>query len=235
MALITFEHVTKEYNGRHAPVVALNDVSLVVESREFVSLMGPSGSGKSTLLGILGAMSAPTQGRVAVDEIDVYALGAERRADFRREYLGFVFQQLYLVPYLTAVENVMLPLAAAGVANGPQRELAMQALTQVDLADKGHRLPQDLSGGEQQRVAIARAIVNNPPIILADEPTGCLDSRNGHAIMDLFMGLCDAGLTIFMVTHDRAIAEVADRILSLSDGRLDEASVGAPSRAPLTA
>lgn len=239
MALITFADVGKDYHGRHAPVTALDRVNLTVSVREFVSLMGPSGSGKSTLLGILGAMSPPSRGRVTVDGIDVYALSPERRADFRREYLGFVFQQLFLVPYLTASENVMLPLAAAAVPNGQQRDLAAGALAQVGLADKGHRLPQDLSGGEQQRVAIARAIVNSPPIVLADEPTGCLDSRNGRAIMDLFLELRDAGHTIFMVTHDRAIADVADRIVSLSDGRLVEADppprIEPPELEPATA
>ena len=220
MSLISLQQVGKTYTGRHTPVTALDHVDLQVAEREFVSLMGPSGSGKSTLLGILGAMSPPSRGRVLVDEIDVYHLSAERRADFRREYLGFVFQQLYLVPYLTAVQNVMLPLAAAGMANAEQRVLADTALARVGLGDKGERLPQDLSGGEQQRVAIARAIVNRPPIVLADEPTGCLDSRNGQATMELFLELRASGLTIFMVTHDRTIASYADRIVALRDGRL---------------
>lgn len=223
MSLITLDRVRKDYNGRQAPVTALDDVSLAVAAREFVCLMGPSGSGKSTLLGILGAMTPPTGGRVLVDAIDVYALSTERRADFRREYLGFVFQQLYLVPYLTAAENVMLPLAASGVANTAQRELSERALAQVGLAGKGRRLPHELSGGEQQRVAIARAVVNEPPVLLADEPTGCLDSRTGRGIMELFLSLREAGHTIFMVSHDRDVASAADRILRLADGRLVEA------------
>ena len=227
MALIELHHIAKTYNSERATVTALTGIDVQVEEREFVSLMGPSGSGKSTLLGILGAMSPPSGGTVLVDGIDVYSLGHERRADFRREYLGFVFQQLYLVPYLTAIENVMLPLAAAGLPNGRQEEMSALALERVGLADKRRRLPNALSGGEQQRVAIARAIVNGPPVILADEPTGCLDTQNGRAIMELFLELRASGLTIFMVTHDVAIAAVADRILRLRDGRLEDTCLAA--------
>jgi putative ABC transport system ATP-binding protein len=235
MSLIRLDQIVKTYGTGASPVMALRGVDLAVEEQGFVALMGPSGSGKSTLLGILGAMSPPTTGRVVVDGIDVYSLHHERRADFRREYLGFVFQQLYLVPYLTAIENVCLPLAAAGLANARQHEMATGALERVGLADKADRLPQALSGGEQQRVAIARAVVNNPRIILADEPTGCLDSQNGQAIMALFGDLRASGLTIFMVTHDSTIASHADRIVHLRDGRLvgetDRAvpAAGAPS------
>lgn len=224
MALIELQQIDKVYNGHQSAVTALSGIDVAVHEREFVSLMGPSGSGKSTLLGILGAMNPPSAGKAVVDGIDVYALGHERRADFRR-VLGFVFQQLYLVPYLTAVENVMLPLAAAGLPNRRQRDMAAVALERVGLADKASRLPHALSGGEQQRVAIARAIVNNPPIVLADEPTGCLDSRNGRAIIELFLELRASGLTVFMVTHDQGIAESADRIVRLRDGRLDVENV----------
>ena len=220
MALVELSDIKKTYNGTSAPVHALRGVDLAFESRAFVALMGRSGSGKSTLLSILGAMNPPTDGRVVVDGIDVYGLGVERRADFRREYLGFVFQQLYLMPYLTATANVMLPLAAGGLADARQRELASDALERVGLADKMQRLPRDLSGGEQQRVAIARALVNQPPLVLADEPTGCLDSRTGREIMNLFLSLREMGLTIFMVTHDAAIARYADRLVTMEDGRL---------------
>ena len=220
MSLVEIDRVTRTYNGASAPVHALGGVDLAIDAGEFVALMGPSGSGKSTLLATLGAMSPPTSGRVRVDEIDVYTLDAERLADFRREYLGFVFQQLYLVPYLTAAENVMLPLAASGMKDGEQVGLASDALARVGLGDKTMRLPRDLSGGEQQRVAIARAIVNAPPLVLADEPTGCLDSETGAGIMALFERLRADGLTIFMVTHDAAIAAHADRIVRLKDGRL---------------
>jgi putative ABC transport system ATP-binding protein len=229
MALVSLAAVRKTYNGGACPTPALRGIDLSVDEREFVALMGPSGCGKSTLLGILGAMSPPTSGRVVIDDIDVYDLGVERRADFRREYLGFVFQRLFLMPYLTALQNVMLPLAAAGVANTEQRTLAEESLARVGLDGKRDRLPRDLSGGEQQRVAIARAIVNRPPLVLADEPTGCLDSGTGHSIMELFLRLREGGLTIFMVTHDSAVARCADRTITMKDGLLEEGS--APGRA----
>ncbi len=220
MPLVELLDVKKTYNGASAPVQALRGIDLAFDSQAFVALMGRSGSGKSTLLSILGAMNPPSEGRVVVDGIDVYSLGVERRADFRREYLGFVFQQLFLMPYLTAMANVMLPLAAGGLGETQQRELAGDALERVGLGDKMRRLPRDLSGGEQQRVAIARALVNQPPLVLADEPTGCLDSRTGREIMDVFSNLRDGGLTIFMVTHDAAIATYADRVVRMEDGRL---------------
>jgi putative ABC transport system ATP-binding protein len=234
MALVELVNLEKIYNSTSAPVTALRGLSLSLEEREFVALMGPSGSGKSTLLTIVGAMNPPTAGKVLIDEIDVYGLSVERRADFRREYLGFVFQQLYLVPYLTAAQNVMLPLAAAGVANSKQRAMAAEALDRVGLGDKLARLPQDLSGGEQQRVAIARAIVNRPPLVLADEPTGCLDSHTGRSVMELFLSLRDSGLTIFMVTHDATIAGYADRIVAMKDGARAEPPAVVP-RAVATA
>lgn len=231
MSLVHLESVTKVYSPAAAAVTALADASLAIDEREFVALMGPSGSGKSTLLSILGAMNPPTTGRVLIDTLDIYALSVERLADFRREYLGFVFQQLFLVPYLTARENVMLPLAAARIPNGRQRDMASQAMTRVGLADKGARLPRELSGGEQQRVAIARAIVNAPPLLLADEPTGCLDSRTGAEVIDLFETLRAGGLTVFMVTHDAAVASRADRIVNVKDGRLIAAPCAEPARA----
>ena len=220
MALVELHNISKTYNHNTAAVHALVDASLQLNEQEFVALMGPSGSGKSTILSILGAMNPPTNGRVVVDGLEIYRLSIERLADFRREYLGFVFQQLFLVPYLTAVENVMLPLAATRMPNRRQREMAIDALSRVGLADKAARLPRDLSGGEQQRVAIARAIVNAPPLLLADEPTGCLDSRTGCEIVDVFHELRQDGLTVFLVTHDSAIAGRADRIVHVQDGRV---------------
>ena len=232
MPLVELHNVSKTYNHAAAPVHALAEASLEIVEREFVALMGPSGSGKSTILSILGAMNPPTSGRVVVDGLDIYGLSIERLADFRREYLGFVFQQLFLVPYLTAAENVMLPLAAARMPNRRQMEMASDALGRVGLADKMTRLPCDLSGGEQQRVAIARAIVNAPPLLLADEPTGCLDSRTGREIVDLFQRLRDDGLTVFLVTHDSAVAARADRIVHVQDGRVVH---GVPDAVSLTA
>jgi putative ABC transport system ATP-binding protein len=232
MPLVELHNVSKTYNQAAAPVHALAEASLEIVEREFVALMGPSGSGKSTILSILGAMNPPTSGRVVVDGLDIYGLSIERLADFRREYLGFVFQQLFLVPYLTAAENVMLPLAAARMPNRRQLEMASDALGRVGLADKMTRLPCDLSGGEQQRVAIARAIVNAPPLLLADEPTGCLDSRTGREIVDVFQRLRDDGLTVFLVTHDSAVAASADRIVHVQDGRVLD---GMPDAVLLTA
>lgn len=232
MPLVELHNVSKTYNHAAAPVRALAEASLEIVEREFVALMGPSGSGKSTILSILGAMNPPTSGRVVVDGLDIYGLSIERLADFRREYLGFVFQQLFLVPYLTAAENVMLPLAAARMPNRRQLEMASDALGRVGLADKMTRLPRDLSGGEQQRVAIARAIVNAPPLLLADEPTGCLDSRTGREIVDLFQRLRDDGLTVFLVTHDSAVAARADRVVHVQDGRVVD---GVPDAISLTA
>lgn len=226
MPLVELTGVTKIYNGAAAPVHALGGVDLVIDEGEFVALMGPSGSGKSTLLGVLGAMNPPTAGSVQVDDLDVYRLGPERLADFRREYLGFVFQSLFLLPYLTAIENVMLPLAAARMTDVRQRQMAGDALERVGLGQKLARLPRDLSGGEQQRVAIARAVVNNPPLLLADEPTGCLDSTTGRSVMELFQGLQKDGLTVFMVTHDEAIASFADRVVTLRDGRIVSSELG---------
>jgi putative ABC transport system ATP-binding protein len=220
MPLVELQGVEKAYQEGCSSVPALRGVDLTLDEGSFVALMGRSGSGKSTLLGILGAMSPPTRGRVIVDGIDVYALGPERRADFRREYLGFVFQHLHLMPYLSAAGNVMLPLAATRTAERRQHELAVAALADVGLADKANRLPRDLSGGEQQRVAIARALVNRPPLILADEPTGCLDSETGRGIIDLFADLSARGLTVFMVTHDAASAARAGRVLNIQDGVL---------------
>jgi putative ABC transport system ATP-binding protein len=220
MALVQLTGIEKVYSAGSTSVPALRGVDLAIEEGSFVALMGRSGSGKSTLLSILGAMSPPTRGQVLVDDIDVYSLAQERRADFRREYLGFVFQQLYLMPYLTAAANVMLPLAATRVPQGQHRDLALAALREVGLGDKADRLPCDLSGGEQQRVAIARALVNRPPIVLADEPTGCLDTQTGRGIIDLFIGLKRSGLTVFMVTHDPISAERADRMLHIEDGVL---------------
>jgi putative ABC transport system ATP-binding protein len=216
--LVELTAIEKTYATGSCAVHALRGVDLEIAEGEFVALMGRSGSGKSTLLSIMGAMTPPTAGRVVVDGIDVYSLDAERRADFRREYLGFVFQQLFLMPYLTALGNVMLPLAATRLPEARQRDLARAALHRVGLGDKTTRLPRDLSGGEQQRVAIARAIVNNPPLVLADEPTGCLDSQTGREIMDVFLALQRDGLTMFMVTHDGASAACADRVVTVRDG-----------------
>ena len=222
MSFVRTEHVSKVYGGERGAsgVQVLSDVSVEVEEGEFVSLMGPSGSGKSTLLTVVAAMNQPSEGRVSVDGIDVYGLSDERRADFRREYLGFVFQQHHLLPYLNAVENVMLPLATTPLSSKGKRDRAGEMLERVGLGDKGLRLPNQLSGGEQGRLAIARAIVNQPPLIMADEPTGALDSRTGQEIMEVFLSLNAQGQTVFLVTHNPENARLADRTIHIRDGRV---------------
>lgn len=220
MGFIVAEQLRKEYNGGAEKVAALNDLAVEIEPGEFVAVMGPSGSGKSTLLSVLGGLSHPTTGKVMVDEIDIYSLPTERLADFRREYLGFVFQSFQLVPYLTVVENVMLPLAVTQHSNAEQKEMASTILDKVGLWKKARRLPDELSGGEQERVAIARALVNQPPIILADEPTGNLDTETGEEIMRIFLALNENGQTILMVTHNRENLRFANRVIELKDGKL---------------
>jgi putative ABC transport system ATP-binding protein len=220
MTQIAAENLTKSFGSGDAAVRAVSEISFQIAPGEFVGVMGESGAGKSTLLGMLGAMNAPSSGRLTVDGIDVYGLKADQRADFRREYLGFVFQSFHLVPYLTVIENVMLPLAVVRCHRRRKREMAQQALSQVGLSDKASRLPGEISGGEKERAAVARAIVNDPPVLLADEPTGNLDSKNSREIMQMFRRLNSAGMTIIMVTHSPECAGYARRILQLTDGRL---------------
>lgn len=218
--MIHFKDVSKIYNGRGLPVHALRDVNLHLAEGEFVAIMGPSGSGKSTLLTVLGAMNPPSRGQVVIDDIDVYALPPERQADFRHEYVGFVFQQLQLLPYLTALENVLLALAISSANKTDKRDRARQALARVGLLDKQDRLPYQLSGGEQGRVAVARAIVNRPPLLLADEPTGNLDQATGNQVLALLRELNNAGQTVIMVTHDALAAGYAGRTVEILDGQI---------------
>jgi len=222
MGLIEFKAVSKYYESAGERVAALKDLNLNIEAGEFIAVMGPSGSGKSTLLNILGGLSHPSVGEIRVDGIDIYRLKGEKLADYRREYIGFVFQSFHLIPYLTILENVMLPLAIIPCRNGDRREMAVQVLEKVRLAEKSRRLPNQLSGGEQERVAIARALVNNPPIILADEPTGNLDSATGKEIMGLLSELNSEGQTVIMVTHNPENARFAHRIVQLKDGEVQE-------------
>ena len=226
MSFIVVQNVGKTYqeNGATTPVQVLSAVDFDMREGEFVCLMGPSGSGKSTLLTIVGAMNHPSSGKVHVDGIDVYALKDERRADFRREYLGFVFQQHHLLPFLNAAENVMLPLATLRISSKEKRARALAVLETVGLGGKANRLPNQLSGGEQGRLAIARAIVNEPPLVLADEPTGTLDTKTGGEIMEVFLKLSNQGQTIFMVTHNPDNAALADRTLHIRDGLIERES-----------
>jgi putative ABC transport system ATP-binding protein len=220
MSYIVADQLIKKYGQGEAAVAALSGVSFEIAAGEFIGVMGASGSGKSTLLSILGAMNSPTGGSLQVDGIDVYGLGQEQRSDFRREFLGFVFQAGHLLPYLTVLENVMLPLTIVKADKGRKQMMAKEALRQVGLENKMHRLPGQVSGGEAERVAIARAIVNEPPVLLADEPTGNLDSRTSREIMELLQGLNEGGMTIVMVTHSALCAQYAQRMLQVSDGRL---------------
>lgn len=237
MSFIEIDNLSKTYgNGNPATVVrVLTEIRTAIREAEFVALMGPSGSGKSTLLTVVGAMNRPSSGKVLVDGIDVYALSDERRADFRREYLGFVFQQHHLLPYLDTIENVMLPLATCKMPGSEKRERALVALDKVGLTDKASRLPNQLSGGEQGRVAIARAIVNEPPVLLADEPTGTLDTRTGTDIMQVFLTLNRQGQTVFMVTHNPENAALAHRTIHIRDGRLVSDEPFACCAAPVNA
>jgi len=229
MPFISIENISKVYeaSGDSASVSVLADINAEIREGEFVCLMGPSGSGKSTLLTIVGAMNHPTTGRVMVDEIDVYDLSDERRADFRREYLGFVFQQHHLMPYLTALENSMLPLATTHKSSKEKRERARSVLDKVGLSDKASRMPNQLSGGEQGRLAIARAIINDPPLILADEPTGSLDTKTGREVMEVFLKLNSQGQTVFMVTHNPENSALAHKIINIVDGRIADLSTRA--------
>jgi len=222
MSLIEIKKLNKTYESGEECVMALLDVDLNIERGEFISVMGPSGSGKSTLLTILGGLNHPTKGDVVVDEIPIYKLPLEKLADFRREYLGFIFQSFQLIPYLTVIENVMLPLSITERSNREQVKMAEEILERIGLRGKESRLPDQLSGGEQERVAIARALVNSPPILMADEPTGNLDSKTGKEIMDLFKTLNEEGQTIVMVTHNPENMAFSTRTISLKDGRVEE-------------
>ena len=220
MSYIVADNLIKKYGEGETAVSAVDGISFKIKESEFVGIMGESGAGKSTILGMLGAMNAPTFGRLVVDGIDIYELSQEQRADFRREFLGFVFQSFHLMPYLTVMENIMLPLAVVKGGKKKKREMAKEAMNQVGLLEKAHRLPSQISGGEKERVAIARSIVNEPPVLLADEPTGNLDTKTTRGIMELFGRLNEAGMTIVMVTHSPDCAGYAQRIIKVSDGKL---------------
>lgn len=217
------ESLVKVYQKHKAavPVEALAGVDFAVPRGQYVAIMGQSGSGKSTLMNVLGCLDQPTQGRYLLEGGDVASLDDESLSRMRGKHIGFVFQAFNLIPQLTVLGNVETPLFYQGIAPKRRRELAMQAVKRVELADRADHTPPQLSGGQMQRVAIARALVNSPSLLLADEPTGNLDSKTGAAILELFDELHQQGLTIIMVTHDPLVARRCQRIVTLRDGRID--------------
>jgi putative ABC transport system ATP-binding protein len=206
--------------GTQAEVVALRGVDLAIERGDLVAIMGPSGSGKSTLMNLIGCLDTPSSGRYACDGVDVSTLGAEQLAQLRREKIGFVFQGFNLLPRMSALDNVAMPLGYARVPHAERQRIAHETLVAVGLGDRASHRPSELSGGQQQRVAIARALINKPPILLADEPTGALDSRTGEEILALFKRLRDDHHTVVIITHDAEVAAHADRIFVMRDGEL---------------
>lgn len=219
-AIIRLENVVMEYSGNGTRVAALNGVSLVIGPGEYVAVTGDSGAGKSTLLTLLGGLQLPTSGRLVLGGVDLSSFTADGLADFRRKTIGFVFQSYHLLPYLTARENVMVPMVPMNLDAREKAERADFLLDSVGLSGKENRLPTQLSGGESQRVAIARSLVHDPPLLLADEPTGNLDSATGEQILELFSGLQRAGRTVVLVTHNLGNAERATRRIHLKDGRV---------------
>jgi putative ABC transport system ATP-binding protein len=226
---IRLEGASRSFGSGHTLVVALHPTELTVRPGELVAVMGPSGSGKSTLLSLVGGLDRPTAGRVIIDGQDIAALDSRGLAVLRRRTVGYVFQELNLLAGLTARENVALPVELDGSGTRAAREAADEALASVDMGALGDRFPDDLSGGEQQRVAIARAMVGGRRIVLADEPTGALDSMNGEMVMRLLRRQCDDGGAALLVTHDAAHAAWADRVVFLRDGRIIDESRPAPN------
>lgn len=218
--MIAIRHLSMRLTAGGRRVTILDDVSLSIPPKQMVAVMGPSGSGKSTLLGLIAGLDRPTEGAIVLDGIDITTLSESRMAKFRRMKIGYIFQSFHLIPTLTALENVLVPLELAGDAAA--KDLAVELLHAVGLQDRVHHYPVQLSGGEQQRVAVARAFACRPPILLADEPTGNLDSQTGRHVMDLLLSLHrDYGTTLVLVTHDRAIASLMHRVIALRDGRIE--------------
>lgn len=219
--IIHLENICKSYFMGKQELPVLKNISLDILKNEYVALMGPSGSGKSTLMNILGCLDTPTAGKYILNQHDVSKMEDNALADIRNKEIGFVFQQFNLLPRLTALENVALPLVYAGMGRKLRNEKAMQVLEMVGLTDRSHHRPNELSGGQSQRVAIARALVNDPSIILADEPTGNLDSVTSQEIMEIFGDIHKKGNTIILVTHEEDIANHAHRIVRLKDGMIE--------------
>lgn len=220
--ILELNHIYKDYVQGSMVVPVLKDVTLHVEEGEYVAIMGPSGSGKSTLMNIVGCLDLPTKGEYKLDGVDVLLQKENELADIRLNKIGFVFQTFQLLPRQTALENVALPLIYAGISKKERNRLAAEALDRVGLSDRLSFVPNQLSGGQKQRVAIARAMVNKPKILLADEPTGALDSKSGKQVMELFAQLNEEGVTVIMITHDGEIARHAGRTVDIFDGEISE-------------
>ncbi|WRP06596.1 ABC transporter ATP-binding protein [Rossellomorea aquimaris] len=216
--MIRLENITKKYKNGDIEVIALNDINVQISNEEFVSIMGPSGSGKSTLMNIIGLLDRPTDGLYLLEKEDVSGFNQVKLAELRNKSIGFVFQNFHLLPRMNALKNVELPLVYRGIKPKDRREIAFEALKKVGLDNRTNHLPHQLSGGQKQRVAIARSIVTSPAFILADEPTGALDTSTSNQIMDLFKQLNEEGTTIIVVTHEEEIAHLTQRTIRLKDG-----------------
>ncbi|HFS5289577.1 ABC transporter ATP-binding protein [Streptococcus pneumoniae] len=226
--LISLKNIFRSYRNGDQELQVLKNINLEVNEGEFVAIMGPSGSGKSTLMNTIGMLDTPTSGEYYLEGQEVAGFGEKQLAKVRNQQIGFVFQQFFLLSKLNALQNVELPLIYAGVSSSKRRKLAEEYLDKVELTERSHHLPSELSGGQKQRVAIARALVNNPSIILADEPTGALDTKTGNQIMQLLVDLNKEGKTIIMVTHEPEIAAYAKRQIVIRDGVIssDSAQLG---------
>ena len=225
--ILSLDHITKIYGSGELRVTALDDVEFEVTAGEFVAVMGPSGSGKSTCMNIIGCLDVPTRGAYRFCGVDTAELSVDELAMLRRRYLGFIFQSFNLIPRTSAIENVELPLIYMGVGKRERRERAMKALRSVGLGERAGHTPNELSGGQQQRVAIARALVTSPTLLVADEPTGNLDTATTEEVIELMKGLNETGLTVVMVTHEPEVAQHAKRVVYFVDGRI--AADGTPA------
>ena len=228
MAILKMTDICKDYQQGKEPVRVLKNINLTVEKGDYLAIMGPSGSGKTTLMNLIGCLDVPTSGTYELDGRDLKDLSDDDLADIRNKHLGFVFQSFHLMPKLTAQDNVALPLLYAGVPLKERRERAAEALKSVGLEERMDFFPNQLSGGQCQRVAIARAMVGKPDLLLADEPTGALDTKAGNQIMEIFRGLSDEGMTIIMITHEPSIAACADKTYRILDGELYTDQEGGP-------
>ena len=220
--ILELQGIYKDYYQGKMVVPVLKDINFSMEEGEYVAIMGPSGSGKSTLMNIIGCLDQATSGKMILDGMDISRCSENEMSDIRLKMIGFVFQSFHLLPRQTALANVEMPLTYAKVKRSERRERALAALERVGLSDRVNFMPNQLSGGQRQRVAIARAIVNNPKLLLADEPTGALDSKSGAQVMDLFQKLNDEGVSVLMITHDKGIADHAQRMVTIFDGVLEQ-------------